>query len=353
MLAHQALKRSIEEFKGDTVIIGCGNAMICRCHLNPCQCCQRPHKSDERFYTIDAATYCGPDLIYNITHPLPAKLQKRFTLSILENLDASAYNPRFLLDLEYKVAESSISGFNNVKNMTTDDGFIFIIGCPRDLKFRASLKDLKYIEYDDQDSQLQHECVLIPNNQKLSIGEIQNAIRRNQILADTIYYFHRKDPTENIQFCSIPVVDLRAFTIEAGLKTNISNTLSYLKDTINLLKALGKKIKSEGAIIEGNQAIKLAHDLNTKLNTFLEVHVKHPSTLLKNYELFKTDFTKTLNDQIIDHRTLRGKICGFLFSEKPKRQQIRDKINKNAAAFFTKTERYFQQVELGSRALAP
>ena len=156
-----ASDRPIHEFQGNAVVVGCS-------HLHSfCETSQVFHASSSEFYTIDIDPQHRPDLVFDITKPLPVDLKNRFKLTLVEHLDNHAYNNLKWASLS---GEEGTVGFDNIWEMTAADGFVLFVGCPRVKEFREQicLRDLKVIELDKNG-----ETVLICKNQKLNQKEIQ------------------------------------------------------------------------------------------------------------------------------------------------------------------------------------
>ncbi len=139
------MPRSINDFHGLAVVIGCTpfHSLCNTPHL---------HGNKEVFYSIDLNDDQNPDFAFNITHSLPPAFKDRFKLTLLENLDYTAYNKsRFYRN-------QGVAGFNNIWEMTAEDGFIVIVGCPRQQEFREQVTQhkLNYVELDTD-----HECILM------------------------------------------------------------------------------------------------------------------------------------------------------------------------------------------------
>ncbi|KTD16521.1 hypothetical protein [Legionella jordanis] len=155
--------RSITHFNGQAVVIGCS-------HFHSFCSTKHLHDDEENFYTIDANGSQNPDFEFNITHLLPEPFKNRFKLTLLECIDFTAYN-----DYPQQRRDAGVRGFQNTWDMTAEDGFIVIVGCPRYLEYRRqlSLRNLKYFELDSK-----AECILIPKNQNLSFQEVQQQMAK-------------------------------------------------------------------------------------------------------------------------------------------------------------------------------
>lgn len=170
--------RALGEFKGRGVVIGCSN------FNNSCQK-QHIHQGEDNFYTIDMDPNKRPDLIFDVTSDLPEDFKSRFQLTYLECLDYTAYNDDPLSKL-HKRKYGGIQGFQNIWDMTSENGFILINGCPREKMFRRqiSIRQLHYIELDTAG-----ECILVAKNQQLSFDEVVQEIEHlDPALKKTIDY---------------------------------------------------------------------------------------------------------------------------------------------------------------------
>ena len=158
--------RPIEEFTGSGVVIGCAQ---------PCWGNKKLHDNSSEFYTIDRDSEMKPDLVFDITHPLPSQFHQRFQLTLVENIDAQAYNDFTGLGMFSSTSTpkpaDGIVGFKNIWDMTHAEGFIVIVGCPRNKDCRQQIyaRNLKYIE-------LTTASILIPKNQQLDLIQIQKNI---------------------------------------------------------------------------------------------------------------------------------------------------------------------------------
>ncbi len=165
------LPRSIDEFKDEGVIVGRG-------HIS-----RKVNHHYDKFYTIDVCEDVQPDLVRSITDDLPVNCY-------------NLYNT-FNDELTYKFNAISEKGFKNLFSMTSEDGFILIIGCRRAQHERLFLRNYNYIELSDpsilpvtEDKNIQEynkaqaAClVLIPKNQSLTIEEVTSQINQCDILS--------------------------------------------------------------------------------------------------------------------------------------------------------------------------
>ena len=156
------MPKPITQFKGKNAVIGCGHKLFCN-HSSS-------HPS-ESYYYIDMDKNAGPDYIFDINKNLPQELEKRFNITFLEHFPC----------LDYKYTK----GFENLWNMTAEDGFIFILPSYRTQRSRENLKNLKYIEIYAPFCAAP-VCVLIPKNQHSSIDKIHEQIQLNLDLKQLI-----------------------------------------------------------------------------------------------------------------------------------------------------------------------
>lgn len=172
MILWVVMPRKLNQFSGNYAVIGCS--------ISHPRCEGECHSDTNDYYSIDLAEAINPDFVFNITTELPPELSKRFQIIFLENVDWVAYNlPPDDYPAHYPIRNGD-KGFKNIWEMTRDDGFIFIKGCPRTKEFRTSLKDLKYIETTADNHPTEIECVIVPKNQNLTIEEFNEQIHRNR-----------------------------------------------------------------------------------------------------------------------------------------------------------------------------
>lgn len=157
--------RPIQAFKGNAVVVGCSH------RHRFCETSKLFHASPDEFYTIDINSDHRPDFIFDITIPLPLDFKRRFKLTLVECLDYNAYNHQLIGG--FIPGEKGTVGFDNIWEMTAEDGFVLFIGCPRLKEFREQMcfRDLNVIELDKCG-----ENVLICKNQKLNQKEIQEKL---------------------------------------------------------------------------------------------------------------------------------------------------------------------------------
>lgn len=227
--------RDIKQFAGDAVVVGCSN------HNSLCKDKKLFHPDESNFYSIDLKQDEKPDLVFNVTEILPQEFKSRFKLTVLESLDRLAYNEP--VDARTKSLNGA-QGFQNIWDMTAQDGFILIVGCPRQKEFRNDLylHELKYIELDEK-----NECILIPKNQALSINEIQESLAKIEpYMASAINNaktYDKSMPKEPFAFCELTYKDL-----DSLYKTSL-NTVSPQKQ---IQKNSPKPIIETAPTYEGN-----------------------------------------------------------------------------------------------------
>ncbi|MFC3908270.1 hypothetical protein ACFORL_04165 [Legionella dresdenensis] len=166
------MPRNLAKFNKKYAVIGCGH--------NHGHCSEKGQlHPEEDYYSIDIQQHLQPDFVFDVTTTLPQDLYQRFEIVFLENLDWYAYNlaPEYLSKL--KLPEIERNGFENIYDMTRDDGFIVISGCPRLKPFRNSIKELKYVEITRDPCPNKMEVVIIPKNQTIPEEEIDHYIRSN------------------------------------------------------------------------------------------------------------------------------------------------------------------------------
>lgn len=186
--------RNIRDFKGDNVVIGCS-------HTNKHLCQGKCHSPRSAYYAIDFNAGIQPDLTFDLRSALPAQLQGRFKLTLIENVDFTAYNN----PPTQQEGKNGYKGFENAMAMTHDDGFVFIIGCPREKEFRNSIKNLKYIEIG-RDSE-ENGCVIIPKNQTLDIFAIREKIKSSLEILRVIEQLNETTyipADQELDFCKLP-----------------------------------------------------------------------------------------------------------------------------------------------------
>lgn len=186
----RTIRRPIESFNGQAVVIGCGET--CHSHL---------HDNQTIFYSIDL---CNETAAFNsdIRGKLPDNFNNRFELTLLECLDVDAYNE---LPECMAINCQGNKGFDNIWSITAENGFILIVGSARSTEFRQCLysRHLHYIELNDDGSTL-----LIPKNQTWSLTqlkeklhvlapELQTCINKAAINVDRLPI-----PMVNWEFCS-------------------------------------------------------------------------------------------------------------------------------------------------------
>ena len=216
------MPQNINQFKGDKVVIGCTATH----HL----CTSKCHASDE-FYSIDIDPRYNPDFIHDITKELSISFHKRFVLTYVENLDWFAYNT-YRTDRLYEGA----NGFKTMWDITKDDGFIIIQGCPRIVEFRNSIKTLKYIEING------NNCVIIPKNQNLTIEDIRSKIQSQPRLFSFITSLTPRQPTRlnELTFCQEPFINFLRIMDELAPKRINTKKIPQVRALYFALEDLGQ-----------------------------------------------------------------------------------------------------------------
>ncbi len=178
-------------------------AVVIGCSHNNQNCNHDIHPSSQYFYTIDVSEALKPDCIMDITKDnIPTFLQNKFQLTILEYLPFDTYN--------YSPLSEKIMGINgqrgldNSRELTSENGFIMVVGNSRNYRFRNSVANLNYLEIAS--SNAGNYVLLIPNNQNRSAPEvmqdIQNlpdALQQSISTATTQGY----KPEEPLEFCKL------------------------------------------------------------------------------------------------------------------------------------------------------
>lgn len=183
--------RSIDLFRGSAAVIGCARD----------DCDRHIHDNPDIFYSFDKNNK-NADAVGDIRTPqLPESLKNRFNFIMTEYLDNTAYNDTQTVN---DAAMRGAQGFENLLSMTTDEGFILIVGSPRNKEFRQCMysRELKYIELDVSAS-----FILIAKNQSLSLDEITMKISRSSEMKAVMSHFAsstRFIKPQHLQFCTIP-----------------------------------------------------------------------------------------------------------------------------------------------------
>ena len=226
------MPRSIDDFQGLAVVIGCT-------HFHSFCATPHLHKNEKVFYSIDLNDGQNPDFAFDITHELPLAFKNKFKLTLLENLDYTAYNKSRRYD------NQGVEGFNNIWEMTAEDGFIVIVGCPRQQEFRERVTQhkLNYIELDTD-----HECILIPKNQILSFEEVQEQIKKlESVLRSTIdgATTHKKVipnpekvipnpekviPNPELNFCKVAYEDMDTIAMRINFRSQVKEQRKQTKE---------------------------------------------------------------------------------------------------------------------------
>lgn len=232
------VNRPIENFKGDGAVIGCTNHPNFKCNH------QGIHDDASRFYTIDYDASKSPDFVFDLTGVLPANLQNRFKLVVTENLDVYAYNantPRSKGNL----------GFNNLLDMTDNDGFILIIGNPRWKEYRKEVtsRNLKYIEITQGNND--DCCILIPKNQTLDIQQVQSQIAQlDKTLQDTVTNamgFYETTKPAAFAFCDIPYNEMPTMREALGFEKPKTRASRKIKSSTSVETVEPNSNKKDGS----------------------------------------------------------------------------------------------------------
>ncbi len=193
--------RALSAFKGSAVVVGCSHGHTF--------CNKGLHQGEDVFFTIDRNGEETPDVIFDITKKeLPEELRERFKLTLLECIDYTAYNA----SPDHQGNDEGIQGFNNVWDMTSEDGFIVIVGCPPEKNFRERIvaRNLKYIELDNDKA-----SILIAKNQALNIHEITEQLENlDQPLKKSIHKIKNLKQTRReaeLKFCDTPYEQMDGF----------------------------------------------------------------------------------------------------------------------------------------------
>src|SRR5438309_618062 len=78
--------RPLPDFKGDSVVIGCSQ------YHSFCKKKLLLHADSNFFYSIDSDKKQKADFVYDIGNPLPSEFKNRFHLTLLEDIDFTAYS---------------------------------------------------------------------------------------------------------------------------------------------------------------------------------------------------------------------------------------------------------------------
>lgn len=301
--------RDLADFKGKAAIIGCsGNNSFCDTkHLF--------HPSDENFYSIDISETQKPDSILNITETLPEVFKERFELTVLEHIDFTAYNEP--IDTRTR-SYNGKKGFQNILNMTKDDGFILFIGCPRQKEYRAELykQKIKYIELDSD-----NECILIPKNQKLSIKEVKDKISK---LEPSLFQsinnaakFNKAKPKQ-LNFCEVNYDSLDTFEniIAQDRKLLSRNDNLLLQDFTKIYNALyiGQTsfFKGKQKFFDSLEDVKeyIKTNPNSRTATALKLAEKLPVVNVENknliYEIHQYSYQRSSTFSIFKRTTIKN-----------------------------------------------
>jgi hypothetical protein len=154
----------------DAAVIGCSG----RCDDDYCD--KQVHPDNRTFYHFDTNTNIHPDSSINLgLNDLPPDFNKQFKLTILEHLPYYAYNQSGNERFREYFGDGA-KAFSSMMQMTTDDGFIMIMGNPREYQFRKSIAELNYVEIAQRADFPQCKVVLIPKNQSIPFCQIKEKI---------------------------------------------------------------------------------------------------------------------------------------------------------------------------------
>lgn len=188
------MPRTIETFTGKYAVIGCSATLtFCTHECHP----------EESYFSINSDKSAQPDLIADITAPLPEGFKNRFELTFVENLDWDAYN---LVPIGRRARQAhGDKGFKNMLEMTAEDGFIIISGCDRFKESRNSMQNMHYVEFS-RDNADGYGCVLIPKNQNLTVEEVNQQIKSHPEISSLIKKLNKITYMPNdYQFTSCPI----------------------------------------------------------------------------------------------------------------------------------------------------
>lgn len=181
------------------VVIGCS-------HSNS-DCEHKMHPSKDAFFTIDIMPKIEPDLCMDITkEAVPDALKNKFYLTILEFLPFDVYNLN-KVSRAYMKIDGSI-GWQHIKELTHDDGFIMVVGNAPNFCYRSSFANLKFLELAHSED-FKNTVVLIPKNQNLTALEVKEQIAQlPQELQDSIQCASTQGfiPSQAYDFCQLNYV---------------------------------------------------------------------------------------------------------------------------------------------------
>ncbi|MFA6302682.1 MAG: hypothetical protein WC627_06070 [Legionella sp.] len=292
------MTRSIQEFKGNNAVIGC-SATLSWCGTRDC------HPA-ESFFSLNMNRETHPDLLQDITKDLPKGFKNRFQITYVENLDWDAYNLSPLNRRTYN--KNGDKGFQNLWDMTTEDGFIFISGCDRHKETRNSIQNLNYVELS-RDHTEDYMCVIIPKNQKLTVQEVNEQIKNHHELMSLINNLNKTTyiPAEheftffNIPFAELPSVTSKiqptypptakeVFFLE---KHKTIPEVQELYQALNLLKRLNTEDKVIGGVTYVDRTLPRIGALIRAVDHFF----KHETTLIRrDLAIFQRKICRLIDD---------------------------------------------------------
>lgn len=103
-------------------------------------------------------------------HSVPDYLKNKFQLTILEFLPSDVYNLNKPSRALFKI--DGEMGWQHIKELTHDDGFIMVVGNITSFCYRSSLANLKFLELAHSED-LKASVILIPKNQNLTASEVK------------------------------------------------------------------------------------------------------------------------------------------------------------------------------------
>jgi hypothetical protein len=184
--------------------ISTAQAVVIGCSHNDSKCDHKMHPSKEDFFTIDILQALKPDHTMDITkEQVPTYLKNKFKLTILEYLPYDVYNYSKESKKYWNI--DGEMGLNNIRELTSDDGFIMVVGNSRDFRFRNSIASLNYLEIAHSED-FKRFVLLIPKNQNLSASEVMEQIQKmpkalqGSIQTATTQGF---TPVKSIEYCKL------------------------------------------------------------------------------------------------------------------------------------------------------
>ncbi|WP_133138041.1 hypothetical protein [Legionella rowbothamii] len=177
-------------------------AVVIGCSHNNSECDHKIHPSRDIFFTIDILPKLEPDLCMDITkHSVPDYLKNKFQLTILEFLPSDVYNLNKPSRALFKI--DGEMGWQHIKELTHDDGFIMVVGNITSFCYRSSLANLKFLELAHSED-LKASVILIPKNQNLTASEVKEKILQlSPELRDSIQIATTQGfiPSQSNEFC--------------------------------------------------------------------------------------------------------------------------------------------------------